>query len=117
MKRQIISRAFYGWLTYTKHVNIVRRHLTGSIRTVKVMISILCHLNLISDINILDAPVEDERLKEGLTSDVWKNLISSTERGSSEQRMKEIHARIYYGGVEDSIRFGFHNDYFISPSL
>ena len=31
MKRQIISRAFYGWLTYTKQVNIVRRHLTGTI--------------------------------------------------------------------------------------
>lgn len=113
MKRQIISRAFYGWLTYTKHVNIVRKHLTGCKSDDINLVS----LNLISDINILDAPVEDERLKEGLTSDVWKNLISSTERGSAEQRMKEIHARIYYGGVEDSIRFGFHYEFFISTSL
>lgn len=31
-------------------------------------------------------------------------IINSTEKSSSEKSMKEIHARIYYGGVEDSIR-------------
>ena len=61
----------------------------------------------ISDIKLLDTPVEDERLKEGLTSNVWKNLINSTEKSSSEKSMKEVHARIYYGGVEDSIRLQY----------
>ena len=49
--------------------------------------------------------MEDERLKEGLTSDVWKDLICSTEKKSPEKRMEEIYTRIYYGGVEDSLRF------------
>ena len=48
--------------------------------------------------------MEDESLKEGLTSDIWKKLISSTEKASPEKRMEEIYARIYYGGVEDSLR-------------
>ena len=29
MRKQIISRAFYGWLTYVRNVNIVRKHLKG----------------------------------------------------------------------------------------
>ena len=49
--------------------------------------------------------MKDDRLKEGLTSDAWKNLISSTEKRSPEKRMEEIYARIYYGGVEDSLRY------------
>ena len=48
--------------------------------------------------------MDEDRLKEGLTSDAWKNLISSTEKRSPEKRMEEIYARIYYGGVEDSLR-------------
>ena len=66
--------------------------------------SIFYYLNFISDIELLDTPVEDESLKEGLTSDVWKTLFLSSEKGSPEKRMKEIYARIYYGGVEDSLR-------------
>ena len=73
-----------------------------------------CKLNNISDIKLLDTPVQDERLKEGLTSNVWKNLINSTEKSSSEKSMKEIHARIYYGGVEDSIRLKYNS--FLSAS-
>ncbi|XP_041936959.1 small G protein signaling modulator 1 isoform X2 [Alosa sapidissima] len=82
MKYQIISRAFYGWLAYCRHLSTVRTHLSALINP-----SIIEH----------DFPTD---AKGGLSLDVWKTFLQD----SSVYEELEILRLVYYGGVEPSIR-------------
>ncbi|CAB1348309.1 unnamed protein product [Coregonus sp. 'balchen'] len=53
MKRQIVSRAFYGWLAYCRHLSTVRTHLSA-----------LVNHNIVPP----DKPCE---ASGGLSKDVW----------------------------------------------
>lgn len=79
MKRQIISRAFYGWLAYCRHLSTVRTHLSGLVNA-----------------NIVDG----ENAENGLTKDIWEQLVNS---GKEEDKI-QIFRLTYYGGVEHEIR-------------
>ncbi|XP_073948313.1 small G protein signaling modulator 2-like isoform X2 [Choristoneura fumiferana] len=80
MRRQIISRAFYGWLAYCRHLSTVRTHLSG-----------LVHLNIV--------PRDDT--EGGLTEELWRSMTD--ERGAVADK-DEVYRLVYYGGVQHDIR-------------
>ncbi|RZF42102.1 hypothetical protein LSTR_LSTR006695 [Laodelphax striatellus] len=78
MKHQIISRAFYGWLAYCRHLSTVRKHLSELVNA-----------------GIIDGDGED-----GLTEQVWTELTQSGQLTDSDKVFKLV----YYGGVSHDIR-------------
>uniref|UniRef100_A0A673MWF8 Small G protein signaling modulator 2-like n=1 Tax=Sinocyclocheilus rhinocerous TaxID=307959 RepID=A0A673MWF8_9TELE len=82
MKRQIVSRAFYGWLAYCRHLSTVRTHLSA-----------LVNHNIVPP----DKPCE---ASGGLSKDVW----SKYQKDWKNYKELELLRLVYYGGVEHEIR-------------
>ncbi|XP_022257394.1 small G protein signaling modulator 1-like, partial [Limulus polyphemus] len=82
MRRQIISRAFYGWLAHCRHLRTVRTHLSG-----------LVNATIVSD-------TEPTHAASGLTSEVWMTL----QENDCVKEASEIYRLTYFGGIEHSIR-------------
>ncbi|XP_055983834.1 small G protein signaling modulator 2 isoform X2 [Sorex fumeus] len=82
MKRQIVSRAFYGWLAYCRHLSTVRTHLSA-----------LVHHNIIP-------PACPPGASGGLTKDVW----SKYQKDEKNYKELELLRQVYCGGVEHEIR-------------
>uniref|UniRef100_A0A3P9IWY0 Small G protein signaling modulator 1b n=1 Tax=Oryzias latipes TaxID=8090 RepID=A0A3P9IWY0_ORYLA len=82
MKYQIISRAFYGWLAYCRHLSTVRTHLSALVNTTIVDPDVPC------------------AARGGLSVEVWSNFL----KDSSTYEEKEIHRLVYFGGVAPSLR-------------
>ncbi|CAK1541639.1 unnamed protein product [Leptosia nina] len=80
MRRQIISRAFYGWLAYCRHLSTVRTHLSG-----------LVNPNII--------PREDA--ERGLTEEMWRSMMDETGAIADKD---EVYRLVYYGGIQHDIR-------------
>lgn len=82
MKYQIISRAFYGWLAYCRHLSTVRTHLSALVKHV-----------------IVDPHMPTDARK-GLSPEVWGTFLQD----NSAYEEKEIHRLVYFGGVAPSLR-------------
>ncbi|XP_033828029.1 small G protein signaling modulator 1 isoform X3 [Periophthalmus magnuspinnatus] len=82
MKYQIISRAFYGWLAYCRHLSTVRTHLSALVNH-----------------TIVDPYVPRDAYK-GLTAEVWETFLQN----STSYEEKELQRLVYFGGVEPSLR-------------
>ncbi|XP_069356616.1 small G protein signaling modulator 2-like isoform X2 [Maniola hyperantus] len=80
MRRQIISRAFYGWLAYCRHLSTVRTHLSG-----------LVHPNI----------VPRDETEAGLTEELWRSMMDN--RGVVNDK-DEVYRIVYYSGVQHDIR-------------
>ncbi|XP_026995730.1 small G protein signaling modulator 1 isoform X2 [Tachysurus fulvidraco] len=82
MKYQIISRAFYGWLAYCRHLSTVRTHLSALVNHSIVM---------------PDVPCDASR---GLTTPVWHKFLQDC-NAYDEQELWRL---VYFGGIEPSLR-------------
>ncbi|XP_036455127.1 small G protein signaling modulator 1 [Colossoma macropomum] len=82
MKNQIISRAFYGWLAYCRHLSTVRIHLSALVNH-----------------TIVEPDVPSDAYG-GLTAEVWNRFLQDC-RAYDE---KELLRLVYFGGVEPSLR-------------
>jgi hypothetical protein len=87
MRRQILSRAFYGWLAYCRHLKTVRTHLTSLVNPVS---------------KIENSEQLDKNLS--LTFQSWAELFLNKQQENLPIDKKEIYRRIYSGGCEPSIR-------------
>uniref|UniRef100_A0A8C0VK19 Small G protein signaling modulator 2 n=1 Tax=Cyanistes caeruleus TaxID=156563 RepID=A0A8C0VK19_CYACU len=79
MKRQIISRAFYGWLAHCRHLSTVRTHLSALVN---------------------HSIVPPASATAGLTTEVW----SKYQKDKKNYKELELLRRVYYGGVQHEIR-------------
>ncbi|CAJ1070580.1 small G protein signaling modulator 1 isoform X4 [Xyrichtys novacula] len=82
MKYQIISRAFYGWLAYCRHLSTVRTHLSALVNTTIVDPDVPCIA------------------RSGLSVEVWSRFL----KDSSAYEEKEIYRLVYFGGVAPTLR-------------
>ncbi|XP_068430094.1 small G protein signaling modulator 1 isoform X2 [Clinocottus analis] len=82
MKYQIISRAFYGWLAYCRHLSTVRIHLSALVNTTIVDPDVPCNA------------------RGGLSVEVWGRFL----KDSSAYEEEEIRRLVYFGGVAPSLR-------------
>lgn len=93
MKKQILSRAFYGWLAYCRHLKTVRTHLSGLV-----------------NVKIIDG----EGAGEGLTKEVWESLRLDDGTICFEE---EVFRRTYYGSIEHNIRKEVSVEIYCTTSL
>ncbi|XP_053135896.1 small G protein signaling modulator 1 isoform X3 [Hemicordylus capensis] len=82
MKYQILSRAFYGWLAYCRHLSTVRTHLSALVNHDIVSPDMPCNASL------------------GLTVEVWEKFLQD----STSYEEKELLRLVYFGGVQPEIR-------------
>ncbi|XP_063171993.1 small G protein signaling modulator 1 isoform X2 [Candoia aspera] len=82
MKYQIVSRAFYGWLAYCRHLSTVRTHLSALVNHDIVSPDVPCNASL------------------GLTAEIWEKFLQD----STSYEEKELLRLVYFGGVQHEIR-------------
>ncbi|KAM4808059.1 small G protein signaling modulator 1 [Rhinophrynus dorsalis] len=82
MKYQIVSRAFYGWLAYCRHLSTVRTHLSALVN---------------HKIVYPDVPADASL---GLTVAIWQKYLEDS-KNYEEQELLRL---IYYGGIQHEIR-------------
>ncbi|XP_040543656.1 small G protein signaling modulator 2 isoform X25 [Gallus gallus] len=82
MKRQIVSRAFYGWLAYCRHLSTVRTHLSALVN------------------HTIIPPDKPSSAAGGLTKEVW----SKYQKDRKNYKELELLRKVYYGGVQHEIR-------------
>ncbi|XP_050520777.1 small G protein signaling modulator 2-like isoform X4 [Daktulosphaira vitifoliae] len=108
MKKQIISRAFYGWLAYCRHLTTVRTHLSGLVNTT-IVDSSDAHTGLTegkwksfkNDMNVIDINVKFDifrltyfgGVQHEIRKEVWPFLLGHYAFGSSSEERATLDSR------------------------
>lgn len=115
MRKQILARAFYGWLVYCRRMKIVRTHLMGLINESRLETLMMtkksdgCNdgeINDFKDYDDDDNEDDEEARRCGLTWIKWRELQSSWEQQEQSMTNKHewatrVNRLVYYGGIED----------------
>ncbi|KAI6240192.1 Small G protein signaling modulator 1 [Aphelenchoides fujianensis] len=79
MRQQILSRAFYGWLSYGKHLKTIRTHLACTVNSQRL---------------------REEENGEGVDATFWR----SCRKEKSAELQKEFLIRSYFHGIDHELR-------------
>lgn len=90
MRRQILSRAFYGWLAYCRHLKTVKLHL----------------VDLVHPQNRIELQDIDFSTQKMLTKDTWLSWLADVKENGTKLSTYEnvFYQLVYQGGVEHEIR-------------
>lgn len=90
MRRQILSRAFYGWLAYCRHLKTVKLHL----------------VDLVHPQNKIEFQEIDFANNKMLTKELWTSWLTEEKDNGTKLCAYEniFYQLVYQGGVEHEIR-------------
>lgn len=108
MRKQIVARAFYGWLAYCRKARIVRTHLAKLIRDdddCYLVQELYNNLPIDGEPDTYEKPDTYQDLSMGLTLIKWRSMIDRIQDFSEDEFCRKVNQLVYYGGIEsDNLR-------------
>lgn len=99
MRIQILSRAFYGWLAYHRHLKIVRKYLVGLINEEPKMIESSEIIESDSELSTqLDSYIKE---KKKLDEEMWESL---RRKKLKPIELNQFHKLVYFNGIDSKMR-------------
>ncbi|KPP71177.1 small G protein signaling modulator 1-like [Scleropages formosus] len=102
MKYQIISRAFYGWLAYCRHLSTVRTHLSALVNHTIVEPDVPCDASSGLSLDVWQQFLQDSTVSNTPEAASLRMLNATFHQQAYEEQ--ELLRLVYFGGVDPSLR-------------